>query len=101
VSEQTERRQRVAAELPPLVQSWRWAPVVAAIHARRGIQFIAAVTLMAALGDLSRFDPPRQLMSSLGLVPSAHSSGERRRQGSLTKTGNGPARRVRVEGAWA
>jgi transposase len=100
VSEQTERLQRLAAELPPLVQAWRWAPVVEAIQALRGIQFIAAITLIAELGDLSRFDNPRQLMSYLGLVPSEHSSGERR-QGSITKTGNSHARRVLVEGAWA
>jgi transposase len=101
VSEQTERWQRVEAELPPLVQTWRWAPVVEAIQALRGLQFIAAVTLIADLGDLSRFATPRQLMSYLGLVPSEHSSGERRRQGSITKTGNSHARRVLVEGAWA
>jgi transposase len=101
VSEQTARLQRVEAELQPLVQSWRWYPVVEAIQALRGVQFLAAVTLMAELGDLTRFATPRQLMSYLGLVPSEHSSGERRRQGSLTKTGNSPARRVLVEGAWA
>src|SRR5262249_35803531 len=98
VSEQTERRQRLEAEPAPWVPNWRGYPVVEAIQALRGIQFPAAVTLIAELGDLSRFDTPRQLMSSLGLVPSDHSSGERRRQGSLTKTGNAHARRVRVEG---
>jgi len=101
VSEQTERVQRVETELQTLVQTWRWAPVVEAIQALRGIQFTAAVTLIAELGDLTRFDSPRQLMSYLGLVPSEHSSGERRRQGGITKTGNSPARRVLVEGAWA
>lgn len=101
VSEQTERLQRLEAELPPLLQTWRWAPVVEALQALRGVQFIAAVTLSAELGDLPRFETPRQLMSYLGLVPSAHSSGERRRQGSLPKTGNSHARRVLVEGAWA
>ena len=101
VTEQSDRRQRLEAELPPLVQTWRWAPVVAAIPALRGIQFTAAVTLIAELGDRSRFATPRQLMSYRGLVPSAHSRGERRRQGSLPKTGNSPARRVLVEGAWA
>jgi transposase len=89
------------AALQPLVQTWRWAPVVEASQARRGVQFIAAVTLLAELGDLTRFETPRQLMSSLGLVPSAHSSGERRRQGSITQTGNSPARRVLVAGAGA
>src|SRR5882724_2047409 len=101
VSEHTERLQRLEAELPALVQSWRWAPVVEAIQALRGVQFIAAVTLIAELGDLTRFENPRQLMSYLGLVPSEHSSGERRRQGAITKTGNSHARRALVEGAWA
>ena len=101
VSEQTERVQRWEAELQALVQTWRWAPVVEAIQALRGMQFTAAVTLIAALGDLHRFDTPRQLMSYLGLIPSEHTSGERRRQGGITKTGNSHARRVLVEGAWA
>jgi transposase len=101
VSEHQERLQRLEAELPALVQSWRWAPVVDAIQALRGVQFIAAVTLIAELGDLTRFENPRQLMSSLGLIPREHSSGERRRQGALTKTGNSQARRVLLEGAWA
>ena len=101
VSEQTERLQRLEAELPALVQSWRWAPVVEAIQALRGVQFIAAVTLIAELGDLTRFENPRQLMSSLGLIPSEHPSGERRRQGGITKTGNSHARRVLIAGAWA
>ena len=93
--------QRLEAELQALVQTWRWAPVVEAIQALRGIQFTAAVTLIAELGDLHRFDTPRQLMSYLGLIPSEHTSGERRRQGGITKTGNSHARRVLVEGAWA
>jgi transposase len=101
VAEQTERLQRVEAELQPLVQTWRWAPVVEAIQALRGVPFLAALTLSAELGDLTRFDTPRQLLSYLGLVPSEHSSGERRRQGAITKTGNSPARRALVEGAWA
>jgi hypothetical protein len=73
---------------------------LAAFPARRGIQCTAAVTLIAELGALTRFATPRQLRSYLGLVPSAHSRGERRRQGGITKTGNSPARRVLVEGAW-
>jgi transposase len=101
VSEHTERLQRLEAELQTQVQTWRWAPVVEAIQALRGVQFTVAVTLIAELGDLSRFENPRQLMSYLGLTPSEHSSGERRRQGSITKTGNSHARRVLVEGAWA
>jgi transposase len=60
-----------------------------------------AVILLAALGDLTRFDTPRQLMSYLGLTPSEYSSGERRRPGTLTKTGNTFARRALIAGAWA
>src|SRR2546425_2835285 len=101
VSAHTARLQRLEAELATLVPSWRWYPVVAAIQALRGVQFTAAVTLIAELGDLTRFENPRQLMSYLGLVPSEHTSGERRRQGAITKTGNSHARRVLVEGAWA
>ena len=55
---------------------------------------------MAELGDITRFDNPKQLMSYLGLVPSEHSSGGKRQQGSITKTGNGHVRRVLVEAAW-
>jgi transposase len=101
VADHTERLPRVAAELPPLVQSWRWLPVVDALQALRGVQVLAAVTLIAELGDLRRFTTPRQLMSDLGLPPSEHSSGERRRQGAITKTGNAHARRALIEGAWA
>jgi transposase len=101
VSEHTERLQRLEAELQTLVQTWRWLPVVEAIQALRGVQFLAAVTLSAELGDLTRFENPRQLMSYLGLIPSEHTTGERRRQGAITKTGNSHARRVLIEGAWA
>jgi len=101
VSEQTERLQRLEAELHTQVQSWRWVPVVEAIQALRGVQFTVAVTLIAELGDLSRFENPRQLMSYLGLIPSEHTTGERRRQGGITKTGNSHARRALIEGAWA
>jgi transposase len=60
-----------------------------------------AVTMVAAMGDLTRFDTPRELMKFLGLIPSEYSSGERRHQGSITKAGNTHARRALVEGAWA
>jgi transposase len=76
-------------------------PVVEALQALRGVQFTVAVTTVAELGDLTRFDNPRQLMDYLGLTPSESSSGPRRRQGSITKAGNTHARHALVEGAWA
>jgi transposase len=101
VNEQHERIQRLEAELRDQVESWRMKPVVVAIQALRGVQFITAVTLVAELGDITRFDNPRQLMGYLGLTPSEYSSGRQRRLGGITKSGNGHARRVLVEGAWA
>ena len=65
------------------------------------MQCTVAVTTVAERGDLTRFDNPRQLMNYLGLTPSEYSTGERRRQGGITKTGNTHARRALVEGAWA
>jgi transposase len=101
VQEHTERLQRLEQELHEHVQAWRLYPVVEALQALRGVQFTVAVTLIAEMGDLSRFDTPRELMQFLGLTPSEYSSGEQRRQGSITKAGNTHARRVLVEGAWA
>jgi transposase len=101
VNERTECLQRLEQELHEQVKAWRLQPVVAALQALRGVQFTVAVTTLAELGDLTRFDSPRQLMKFLGLIPSEYSSGERRRQGSITKAGNTHARRAIVEGAWA
>jgi transposase len=99
INEHTERLQRLEQELHEQVQSWRLQPVVEALQALRGVQFTVAVTIIAELGELTRFDNPRQLMSYLGLTPSEYSSGERHRQGSITKTGDTRARHALVEGA--
>jgi transposase len=101
VNEHPERLQRLEQELKEQVQAWRFAPVVEAFQALRGVQFTVAVTTVAELGDLTRFDTPRERMKFLGLIPSEYSTGERRRQGSITKAGNTHARRALVEGAWA
>jgi transposase len=101
VNEHTERLQRLEQELQEHVKSWRLHPVVEALQALRGVQFTVAVTMVAEVGDLSRFDTPRELMKFLGLIPSEYSTGERRQQGAITKAGNTHARRALVEGAWA
>lgn len=94
---------RVAAmeeEMRKALDGWTLKPVVEGLMALRGVNLVTAMTIIAELGDLSRFESPRQLMSHLGLVPSEHSSGERQKRGGITKTGNGHVRRVLVEAAW-
>ena len=96
-----EAGKRIEAAIRQELIHWRWAPVVQALEAFRGIRTIHAVRLVAELGDLSRFASARHLMGYLGLVPSENSTGTRRRQGAITKTGNSSARRALVEAAWA
>ena len=92
-----ERVERLKQHMEDLLEGWERAPFVTALMALRGFQTVAAMTLVSELGDLSRFETPRQLMGYLGLVPGEDSSGPRRRQGSITKCGNGHARWMLVE----
>ena len=99
IDERTRRLERLDNELNHQVTLWRYYPVVKAIQALRGVRLLVATGVIAELGDLNRFDHPRKLMSYVGLTPSEHSSGESRRTGSITKCGNGRARRLLIEGA--
>jgi transposase len=101
VTEHTERLERLEQALQEQTKTWRLLAVVEALQALRGVQFTVAVTIVAELGDLTRFENPKQLMSYLGLSPSEYSSGERRHQSSITKAGHSHARRALIEGAWA
>ena len=95
------RRDRLEAHIEAALAEWSLAPVVKALQSLRGLALVAAATLVAELGDITRFANPRQFMAYLGLVPSEHSSGGTRRQGGITKAGNGAARRMLVEAAWS
>jgi transposase len=99
IQETTDRVERLTQQIEALVPVWRMAPVVTALQALRGVSIIVAATTIAELGDLTRFESPKKLMAFLGLVPSEHSSGEKKSRGAITKTGNGHVRRVLVEGA--
>jgi transposase len=94
------RVDRLTRQITELVPNWSMAPVVEALQAMRGVAFVVAVTVVAEVGDFSRFANPRQLMAYLGLAPSERSSGATRRRGGITKAGNALARRVLIEGAW-
>ncbi len=100
IEEAEARHGRLMEQIQELLPEWSLAPLVEALGAMRGVALIVPITLVAEIGDLSRFEHPSQLMAYLGLVPSEDSSGEKRRRGSLTKAGNSEARRVMVEGAW-
>src|SRR5271155_1330558 len=94
------RRDRLTAQIAAMLPEWTLAPVVAALQTMRGMALVNAASLIAELGDLSRFANPRQLMAYLGLVPCEHSSGASIRRGGLTKAGNSAARRLLIEAAW-
>jgi len=100
IKEAQERIDRLAQALREQCDSWRMQPVLTALMCLRGIDFLAAVTLIAEPGDLTRFAHPRCLMAYLVLVPSEFSSGGSRKQGSITRAGNKQARRILVESAW-
>jgi transposase len=75
--------------------------VIEALQALRGVARITATTLVTEIGNFSRFVRPKLLMGYSGMVPSEHSSGNSRRQGAITKTGNAHFRRVLLEAAWS
>ena len=101
VSEGTQRVDRLVDQILKLLPQWQLASVVEALQALRGVAPIVAITTLSEIGDLSRFENPRQLMAYLGLIPSEHSTGKAIRRGGITKTGNGHVRRVLVEAAHA
>jgi transposase len=97
ISQAGERIGRLTSQIELHVASWRMKPVVEMLMAMRGIQLLAATVLISELGDLRRFDHPRQLMAYLGLVSSEQSTGSVRRLGAITKCGNTHARWFLIE----
>jgi len=100
ITHRAERMGAAEAELAQHLKGWRLEPCVLAYQALRGVQFHVASTIAAELGDLTRFDSPRQLAAYVGLHPKEYSSGDSRHRGGIAKTGNSHARRVLVEAAW-
>ena len=94
------RRDTLEATIGELIPGSPLEMTVARLRCLRGLDTLSAVGLAAEIGDFTRFERPAQLMSYLGLVPSEYSSGQTRRQGAITKTGSGHARRLLVEAAW-
>jgi len=101
VRQAQERIERLEQAIRTAVPDWSLAAVVTALMAMRGMDLVSATALLAEIGDLSRFQTPRQLMAYLGLVPSEHSTGDTIKRGAITKAGNCRARRILVECSWS
>jgi transposase len=100
INDATQRLTRLSQAVEDALPGWKWEPVVRALMSLRGVQVLTAMTLVAEVGDFSRFDDPRSLMHFFGLTPSEHSSGGERVQGGITRCGNAHCRRVLTEAAW-
>jgi transposase len=100
VEDLAERVERLTTQLEELVQATALAPLVQALQAFRGISLVSAVTIAAEVGNLRRFATAPQFMAYVGLIPSEDSTGQRRRQGPITRCGNRHLRRILVEAAW-
>jgi transposase len=100
LDETTARIERLEKELVEQATTSSHAPLISALQSLRGVAAVTAITVVAELGDLTRFPSAKQAMDYVGLVPSEHSSGGRRSQGAITKSGNSHARYVLVEAAW-
>jgi transposase len=93
------RRDALDAAIAVEAAAEPWAPVVGRLACLRGVSTLTAFALATEIGEWRRFDG-RSIGAYLGLTPSESSSGERRHQGAITKTGNAHARRLLVEAAW-
>jgi transposase len=100
INDATERLERLAKAVEDALPGWKWEPVARALMSLRGVQVLTAMTLVAEVGDFSRFSDPRSLMHFFGLTPSEHSSSDKRVQGGITRCGNAHCRRVLTEAAW-
>ena len=95
-----QRLERLTKAIAAQVETWSRRPLVAALLCLRGFALLNAATWVAEIGNFTRFTHPSQLMSYIGITPSEDSSGPRRRQGTITKTGNEAGRRAIIEAAW-
>jgi transposase len=96
-----KRHAQLVKQIEELLPHWSMKPLVEALCLMKGINLVAAATILSVTGDLRRFPTPTQLSAYFGLVPSEHSSGDSIKRFKLTKAGNSEARRVLIQGAWS
>jgi transposase len=95
-----ERLTRLDQKVTETAESHRYKAAVSKLRAFKGIDYVIALSVICEIGDFRRFANAKAFMSYLGFVPSENSSGGKRRQGGITKAGNGHLRRLLIEGAW-
>ncbi len=95
------RREELDRQIEVLALEPCYRDAVGRLCCLKGISTHAAMVLVTEVGDFRRFEHPGKLMAYVGLVPSEHSSGGTRRQGSITKAGNSRVRHVLVQAAWS
>ena len=101
VEDAGSQAERLTKDIGELVHEHELSSLVSGLQALKGFQLITSAGVAVEIGDFRRFHNPRQLMAYLGLVPSEHSTGEGKRRGGITKTGNKHVRRLLVEAAWS
>ena len=101
LNEVEQRLKRFEEEIKAQASEGVHAPMIQALQCLRGVAVVTATSLVAEIGSFKRFQTPKQFMAYLGLVPSEWSSGDSRRQGKITKTGNNHARRLLIESSWS
>jgi transposase len=100
IEEAKQRVTRFESEIEACVSTGAQAALVGALQAMRGVKLVTAASIVAEVGDIRRFETPRQLMAYAGMVPSEHSSGSHTRRGAITKSGNAHLRRAVIESGW-
>ncbi len=93
------RRDHLDEVITALAADSEFTSVTRNLCCLRGISTLTGFALAVEIGDWHRFTGA-SIGAYLGLVPSEHSSGDSRRQGRITKTGNTHVRRLLVESAW-
>jgi transposase len=95
-----EKLGRLEKKIEEAAKGERYQERVRKFRAFRGIDYLTALSLVREIGDFKRFPSAEAFMSYLGLVPTEYSSGKKRKQGGITKSGNGHIRKLLTESSW-
>jgi transposase len=100
IVELEDRVGRIEARIVAVAESEEYSERIAILRCFKGIDYLTALAFVCEIGDFRRFPTAAAFMAYLGLVPSEYSSGAKRRQGGITKTGNSHLRKLLIEASW-